>query len=271
MTDSRAAGWWSVVLPGWIPGTLLTLPLACCGATPGSAPSDNKAPATATLQWSYQGETGPEHWGSLDPSFASCARGQSQSPVDLAGAVEQDLTEVVFNYSPTKIHLSHDGRALSADCPPGDSIRFDKGTFELARFQVHRPSEHSIDGRTYPLEIQFLHRDDSGRLVMVAVLCREGAPNPALDTFADGLPSRDGEQGYLGKAVPLQDLLPARRTAYRYDGSLTTPPCTEPVFWIVLEEPLEVSADQLAAFERAIAPNQRPRQPLNGRVILLGD
>ncbi len=269
LTDSRAAGWWSVALPGWIPGTLLTLLLTSCGAAPGTPRSEDEAPEE--IQWGYQGDLGPEHWGGLDPSFATCSRGEEQSPLDLSRATEKDLGEIVFNYSPTRIHLSHDGRTVSADCEAGDSMRFDKGTFDLVRFQFHRPSEHLIDGKSFPMEIQFLHRDASGRLVMVAVLCREGEPNPALDTFSDGLPSRAGEQGYLGKAVPLQGLLPERRRAYRYEGSLTTPPCTEPVSWVVLAEPLEVSADQLATFERAFAPNDRPPQPLNGRTILLGE
>ncbi len=269
LTDSRAAGWWPGGSPGWKPETLLALLLASCGAAPANpGPEDQAEP---TVHWGYEGDVGPDHWGDLDPSFAACSLGKLQSPVDLSNAREGDLGAVVFNYSPTRIHLKHDGHTVLADCETGDSIRFDKGTFDLVQFRIHRPSEHLIGGRRFPMEIQFLHRDPSDRLVMVAVLCQKGEPNRALETFSDSLPSRLGEQGYLGKAVPLQDLLPESRRAFRYEGSLTTPPCTEPVFWIVLAEPLEISDDQLAQFERAVQSNNRPDQPLNGRKIHLGE
>ncbi len=250
----------------------LLLPVGLAWAASGCRSDDSppQPPAEVRIpEWSYQGERGPEAWGALDPAFEACSKGLLQSPINLESATARDLPNPEFRYAPVRVQLKNDGRSLSAQCEAGASLRLDEGVFELVEFHFHHPAEHRLADRQNPMELHFVHRAADGAIAVVAVLFREGETNRELDRFWDSLPGNPGEQGFLAQAIDLQKLLPADRRGFRYTGSLTTPPCTEGVLWVVLADSLEASPDQMEVLRRAVGDNSRPTQPRNQREVLL--
>jgi carbonic anhydrase len=224
--------------------------------------------AAQESSWSYQGATGPEHWGELDPASASCASGQIQSPIDLSQAVRYDIVDPVpaYGFRGGRRQLSHGTLVITFDA--GSQLDVDGSPFELVQVHAHAPSEHTIEGRRFPAELHFIHRHASGALAVLAVLLDEGAEHPDLRPLLPPWP-QPGATEPLAARLPVMSLLPADLAAYRYEGSLTTPPCSEGVRWLVLDTPLEASAAQLAALADALGGNSRPLQPRNGRNVYL--
>lgn len=221
-------------------------------------------------RWSYSGTTGPEHWGELSPEYAPCKTGREQSPVDIRGAVEAGARPIDFAYRASPLEIANNGKSIQVDTAPGNKITVAGETYELVQFHFHHPAEEKIEGRGFDLDAHLVHRDQSGHLAVVAVLMTVGKENAALARIWPHLPQTEGpKQTIAGVAVPLDQLLPAERSYYSYMGSLTTPPCTEGVRWLVLRMPVEISAQQLAAFAWLYPDNARPVQPLHGRRITL--
>ena len=217
--------------------------------------------------WSHHGETGPEAWGTLQPEYAACAAGTSQSPVDLADARPgAGPGRLAFDYRASRLRLTHSGHDVRADYDPGSRILLDGEPYELIQFHFHTPSEHTVSGRSYPLEAHFVHQSAAGRLAVVGLLFEAGRPSPFLEQFWDLLPSPH-TSNVSERSIRAADALPARRGYYRYEGSLTTPPCSEPVDWIVLREPVEASDEQIARYAALVGPNARPVQPLGARAV----
>jgi carbonic anhydrase len=222
----------------------------------------------ASLHWGYEGETGPAAWGSLDPTYAACADGTRQSPIDLSGAKPTDLPDLSFQYDPAVGSIVDNGHTIQIDVKPGDSVTTDTGTYALVQFHFHGPSEHTVAGKAYPLEIHFVHKDTAGKHAVVGVLVAEGAPNPAFDPIVSGLPGAPNKAKTLAEPIALASFLPAIQATYRYAGSLTTPPCTEGVSWNVMAQPITMSKAQITALTGAFAePNNRPTQKLGGRSL----
>jgi carbonic anhydrase len=227
---------------------------------------------TATPHWTYAGEAGAERWGDLDPSFATCATGAHQSPVDLGGAVGAPLADLVFQWHGGPATVVNDGHTVQVDLADGGDLVLDGHTYHLAQFHVHAPSEHTVNGRSFPLELHFVHRDADGRLAVVGVLVETGAATEALAPVLAAHPTAGGPAVPVSGTFDPSALLPLAplRIAYRYDGSLTTPPCTEGVAWSVLFGSITVSAEQRTAITSQLAePNHRPVQPLDGRPLRL--
>ncbi|MBT4639551.1 MAG: carbonic anhydrase family protein [Deltaproteobacteria bacterium] len=218
--------------------------------------------------FTYEGEEGPEHWGELDASYETCGTGQSQSPIDLTGALEQDLDNIVFHYQPTKIHLVNNGHTVKVNYDTGSYIEVDGKRYDLLQFHFHAPSENAIDGKLFPIEMHLVHKNDAGQLAAVGVFFDKGAESTALKPVWDNMPTEEGEKE-VDALVNAADLLPSTQSTYRFSGSLTTPPCTEGVSWFVMATPAEVSDEQISAFEQVYHGNNRPLQPLNGRVLIL--
>lgn len=219
--------------------------------------------------WGYAGETGPAHWGALSPDFALCEDGAAQSPIDIAGSSELDLVDIEFQYGATANNIFNNGHTIQVNVDAGSAILYNGITYNLLQFHFHLPSEHTIDGAAAAMEIHFVHQDPrSGNLAVVGVLLVEGADNAAYATVFDNLPADVGEPMAQGTEISLEALLPAARAFYTYQGSLTTPPCSEIVRWLVLDAPLELSAEQIAAFAAIHAGNARPVQPLGARDLL---
>jgi carbonic anhydrase len=224
------------------------------------------SPEPSEPLFTYSGANGPEAWGDLSPEYTACADGSAQSPIDLADADEVDLADIVFDYRAGDVELVDTGHTIQANEPPGSAIVVDGERYALAQFHFHEPSEHTVAGERFAGELHLVHRDDRGRLAVVAVLLREGAASAALAPVFAALPAELDATAQVEGFDP-SDVLPEQRTTYRYDGSLTTPPCTEGVSWFVLDTPIEVSAAQLAAFSGIIEANNRPLQARGDRDI----
>ncbi len=226
------------------------------------------AGAQAQAHWGYEGAEGPEHWGSLDPGFAACSDGREQSPIDLTGAEPGALSEIAFDYAPSPISILNNGHTIQVDYQPGSAIVLDGTRYGLVQFHFHHRSEHTVDGADFPLEMHLVHASADGALAVVGVFLEEGEANEALAPVWRGLPAEPGPAAIIEGSLDANALLPERRTTWRYAGSLTTPPCTEGVSWLVMTDPVTASSEQIEAFRTLFPVNNRPVQPLNGRRLV---
>ena len=225
--------------------------------------------AAEGVQWGYSGAVGPDKWSALDPSFALCAAGRNQSPIDLTGMIEAELERATFTYIPGTKEILHNGHTVQVNYAPGSSLTVSRRSFELAQFHFHAPSENRIEGESFPLEAQLVHRDADGNLAVIAVLFREGVPNAVLAKLWKSFPDREGIRQPLGTPLDASGLLPAKRDYFRFNGSLTTPPCSEGVIWLVMKDRMTASKEQIARLTTALEfANNRPVQPLNARAVL---
>lgn len=247
--------------------------MAAALATALFACSRNPAPETAAAEhhevhWAYSGAGGPEHWGTLEPEFAACASGKSQSPIDITHATPSDLPNIVFNYAPSAVNIVNNGHTIQVNYDAGSSIEIDGVRYDLVQFHFHAPSEHTINGKRYPAELHLVHKSASGDLAVVGVMMDKGAENLALAPVWSHLPAKEGPEEHFTAAVDATSLLPDVRTTFRYSGSLTTPPCSEGVKWNVMTAAIQLSDTQLRAFTKIIDGNDRPLQPLGGRTLI---
>tara|TARA_Y100000052_G_scaffold19973_1_gene19798 strand:+ start:3963 stop:4715 length:753 start_codon:yes stop_codon:yes gene_type:complete len=226
---------------------------------------------TSHAHWSYDGDHGPSRWAELEASYSSCA-GSEQSPIDLNGQAipaavhapavywkEADVTSVTNNGHTFQVDLSDAGKIVIDDVP-----------YHFLQFHFHSGSEHTFHGRRFPLEVHLVHQSADGRLAVIGVMFAQGEHNPLLDDLINVMPGAPGSLSPIMK-VNLNDFLPGDWSAYRYEGSLTTPPCSEIVAWTVFEKPLSASADQFAVFETLFPHSYRPVQPQNRRFVLKTD
>jgi len=218
--------------------------------------------------WGYEGPHAPEHWGSLDPGFAACSHGREQSPIDLTGAEPVTLSEIGFEYAPSPISIQNNGHSIQVNYEPGSGIVLDGTRYGLVQFHFHHRSEHTVDGADCPLELHLVHADADGALAVVGVFVEEGAANGALAPVWRHLPAKAGPAALVQGTVDAAALLPERRTTWRYRGSLTTPPCSEGVSWLMMTEPVTASREQIEAFAALFPVNNRPVQRLNGRRLV---
>jgi len=221
--------------------------------------------------WTYEGEAGPEHWAELSPKYEKCGTGTRQTPIDLASgdAVPMGLEDVEFQYGATEATVLNNGHTIQVNVPEGNAIVLDGVSYGLVQFHFHTPSEHTIDGASYPLELHLVHKDESGNLAVVGVMLEKGEKNPVLaQVWGKSLPKSEGKEVALKSPLDLNALLPSDRAAYRYLGSLTTPPCSEGVKWIVMKSSVTMTTKQIAAFKKLFPMNARPLQPINARSIV---
>lgn len=218
--------------------------------------------------WSYEGDTGSQAWGDLDPLFAMCGAGKNQSPIDIANVVPQVLGALTFHYQPTRLTIVNNGHSIQVNVDVGSYIEVDGERFDLLQFHFHTPSEHTYAGTFSDVEMHLVHRSRQGRLAVVGVMFDAGVENAALQPIWARMPAAVGPEQRLDDVLNARDLLPEDHTTYRYDGSLTTPPCSENVLWMMMVAPL--SRAQVGAFVAIFNYNNRPVQPLNGRVIVMG-
>lgn len=222
----------------------------------------------ATPHWEYSGEAGPAQWARLTPEFGQCA-GSNQSPVNLDGLVEAKLAPLQFHYLAGGRSVTNNGHTVQVDYAPGSNLELDGMHFELKQFHFHAPSENLIKGHSYPLEGHLVHANAKGELAVVAVMFEPGQANAALSQAWQLLPAKAGESHAFKEPISAEQLLPIKRDYYRFSGSLTTPPCSEGVRWLVMKQPVQVSQAQIDAFKAVMHhPNNRPVQPLHGRLVL---
>ena len=226
------------------------------------------AAAQAAAHWSYQGAAGPQTWGGLKPEFTLCGNGQRQSPIDIRGGLAVDLDPVKFNYQASPFGVIDNGYTVQANVAQGNHIEIGGKRFELVQFHFHRPSEERIDGRQFEMSLHLVHKDGQGRLAVVAVLMDKGQSQPAVQRVWNNLPLEKGEELSARAPLELAELLPTDRRYFTYMGSLTTPPCSEGVQWVVMRQPVSMSAEQIEIFARMYPMNARPVQQVSGRRIL---
>lgn len=224
--------------------------------------------ATAATLWGYSGDGAPENWASLSADYAACS-GLNQSPINMEGFIEAELSPIEFNYGSDARDVENNGHTIQVNYQPGSSITIDKVNFDLVQFHFHAPSENSIHGKTFPVEAHFVHSSQDGQLAVIALMFESGENNDSLMSVWQSMPSNSGITQKLTGSVSADKLLPKNRDYYRFNGSLTTPPCTEGVRWLVMKEAAQASPTQIEALKTTLKEdNNRPIQPVNARVIL---
>lgn len=235
----------------------------------GIASAQSTDPTPAPAHWTYEGDEGPDAWGNLDENYALCATGRAQSPINVTGAEAIGLQDIQFNYQPSALNIFNNGHTIQANYDMGSSITYNETEYQLIQFHFHHPSEHTIDGKSFDMEMHLVHRDASGNLAVVGILLQKSdADNAALAPVFDHLPAETGDPQAVGVQINVADFLPDNHLFYTYAGSLTTPPCSQGVRWLLLETPATISETQLEAFASLFEMNARPVQPLNNRDLL---
>jgi carbonic anhydrase len=219
--------------------------------------------------WDYGVAQGPSHWGELKPEFAPCKNGHRQSPIDIRNARKADLPPIQFDYKPSPLHIIDNGHTVVINYQPGSFISVGDKKYELKQFHFHRPSEETINGKSYEMVVHLVHADPEGKLAVVAVLLEKGEDNSLVHELWNDLPKeKEKEEALDSVQIDVAGLLPADRGYYTFPGSLTTPPCSENVTWFVLKHPVAVSAAEIEQFSKLYRHDARPTQPLYGRVVL---
>ncbi|MDW5417112.1 carbonic anhydrase family protein [Iodobacter sp. CM08] len=235
------------------------------------APSGHAAPHEGG-HWAYEGNTGPENWGGMSPSFALCREGREQSPINITTSYAQEMEKIKFNYGMTKITVVNNGHTIQLNIDPGSFIEALGAKYQLLQFHFHTPSEEAIGGIRYPMVAHLVHKSDDGKLAVVAALIQQGAQdNPLIEALWDKMPSEHNETRTFDKLTySPAALLPLDQSFYTFMGSLTTPPCSEGVRWLVMKNPLSISARQIARFRKEFPMNARPIQAINARNVMEG-
>lgn len=219
----------------------------------------------AGADWDYKN---PAQWSKLNPHYQACS-GLNQSPINIERTIQADLTPLKFDYDSTAKAVQNHGHTIQVEFNEGASLTLDGQKFDLKQFHLHSPSENTIQGKRYPMELHLVHASDKGELAVVALMFEEGQQNAKLQHIWDVLPKKTGETRLLKSKNTAASFLPEHLDYYRFNGSLTTPPCSEGVRWLVIKEIQQASKAQIKAFADLMAePNNRPIQPIGARVIL---
>lgn len=218
--------------------------------------------------WGYEGQGGPEHWASMSKEFSLCGGGKEQSPIDISGAQTTNLPAIQFDYKADSLEILNNGHTIQVNRAAGSGISVGGEKYELLQFHFHSPSENIVDGKPFPMEMHLVHKSAKGQLAVVGVFFKTGAKNAVLDQAWSHMPHHAGDKKKAGSvSINAADLLPADRGYYSFEGSLTTPPCSEGVKWMVLKAPIEASKKQIEQFTQVIGANARPVQPLHDRKV----
>ncbi|MES2262539.1 MAG: carbonic anhydrase family protein [Pseudomonadota bacterium] len=224
-------------------------------------------PRTYGTNWGYEGELGPANWSKINSDWAACANGKRQSPIDIRDGMKVDLEQIAFEYRPSPFSVQDNGHTVQVTMGGGNFITVGNRMYELMQFHFHRPSEERINGRGFEMVMHLVHKDGEGHYAVLALLLERGKPQPVVQTVWNNLPLEKGDVMAPAIVLDPNELLPQRRDYYTYMGSLTTPPCTENVLWLVMKEPVQASPAQMALFSRLYPLNARPVQPASGRMI----
>jgi len=222
--------------------------------------------------WAYTGDAGPKHWGDLSADNIQCKIGKNQSPINLqdkAGVGTNGLPPLDIRYQDVPLKIINNGHTVQVNYPLGSYIEIGGHRYELLQFHFHTPSEHQKNGFNYPMEVHLVHKDGEGNLAVLAIIFQEGEANPEIQTLLDNLPREIGKQEiHRGASINPMMFIPGNTDFYKYSGSLTTPPCTEGVYWMVFKNPIEASIEQIEQLKQVMGENARPVQNINARSLL---
>ena len=229
-------------------------------------------PKKEEIHWTYQGETSPEHWAEIEQN--SDCNGNRQSTVNIIDintkAQPFGFKKLHRKYSPTTeiSEVVNNGHTVQFNFDKGDSIQYQNKTFHLSQIHFHEPSEHTINGIRYPLEIHLVHTSKQKEYTVFSILAKEGADSQLFEFLESFLPLKENETKEIHQALDLSTLFPKNLDFYSYGGSLTTPPCTESVNWVIFKEPIIVSVEEVLKLKNNMPKdNYRNEQPLNDRIV----
>jgi carbonic anhydrase len=241
-----------------------------------AAKQEQQHPPAAETHWGYEGDIGPEFWHTLNPAYAVAQDGKAQSPINIAtssAVPNEELSKPAFHYTAIHFEMENNGHTIElVPLESGNYITLDNTDYAFQQLHFHAPSEHTINGQSAVMEVHLVHKDAKGNLAVVGILIVAGAENEAFKEAFAKLPNSAASTentAELEEPIDLSALFTADTALYRYDGSLTTPPCTEGVKWSVADNPLELSQEQIDAFTAIYSGNRRPVQNLNGRVVYI--
>ncbi len=219
--------------------------------------------------WGYTGHNTPDTWGHLSEKYRECGVGANQSPINITHSLHAHLPPLAPHYAGRSKNIVDNGHTVQVNMEPGNTFKIDGDTFELKQFHFHSPSENHINGQSFPLEAHFVNLDKKGNIAVIAVMFKEGKANKALEKVWAKIPGKEGESNTLKLAGIANAIMPKNKHYYRFNGSLTTPPCTEGVRWFVLKTPVTVSKEQVEKFHHLMHHNNnRPIQPMDARVVI---
>ena len=238
---------------------------ALAGLAEKKPAGEDKADHSEDVAWGYDEESGPDAWGKLVEAFALCGSGTKQSPIDLPRSAKQGR-HVKIAYRAAPMHIMDNGHTIQLSYDAGSRIHINGVTYELKRIQMHSPSEHTINGTVYPMELQLIHTDAKNKIAILSVLLEKGANNAELEKIFAFMPKgKKKEDSPHDIMVDAGKLVPHDKHSIQYTGSLTSPPCSEGVIWNVFKQPMELSEQQIKAFRLRYSGNARPVQTLGGR------
>lgn len=236
-----------------------------CSAVPSA--SKEATPTAGHVHWGYSGDVGPDHWDELSADFALCGNGQLQTPINIVPTESKDLVNPLFHYQQGSVKVVNNGHTVQANADAGNTMSIDGVEYTLAQMHFHSPSEHTINGVPAAMELHFVHKAADGSLAVVGALVQQGEANAAWDPYVTALQGLTAESTTVTLDWPT--LLPADVMTFRYIGSLTTPPCSEGVHWLVMQTPLTMSETQIGAFTHFYTGNARPVQDSHNREVLV--
>ncbi len=237
---------------------------ATAEATGGAAQHEGE------VDWSYEGENGPQTWGKLKPDFNVCALGKRQSPINIeeSGTLQGPAEPLQFNYQPSSGSVVNNGHTIQVDVYGDNSVTVRGSTFKLLQFHFHHPSEERVNHQGFAMVAHLVHKNAEGQLAVVAVLLDPGVANALINKVWTHMPLDTGDRVRLPTGlIDMNELLPKDQRYYQFMGSLTTPPCTEGVLWLVLKQPTSASQAQIKLFSQLFPNNARPVQAVNGRAV----
>src|SRR6516164_5715823 len=234
--------------------------LAACPFCAGSAFAD--------AHWSYEGSDGPEKWGELDPANRVCSVGSQQSPIDIGDTIRAKLAPLKITWDKSCETIVNNGHTIQLNMGQTSVLEYGNANYRLVQFHFHHPSEHRIGGKNFAMEVHFVHANAGGSLAVIGALMSAGRANPVFNKIVSTMPEKEGPPVKADPAINPNGLLPAARSYYRYSGSLTTPPCSETVDWLLLTDPIQVADADIARFAKLYPMNARPVQKANRRFVL---
>ncbi len=222
--------------------TILIFSVAVLASSPGGTK------AGSNVHWGYEGNEGPQQRGNLSESYEMCKKGRNQSPIDIKKGSITELDGIEFNYQGSSLTVLNNGHTIQVNAGSGAYINVGGEKYDLLQYHFHSPNEHQVKGAPYLLEMHLVHKSEHGRLAVIGILMKKGEYNAELKKIWDYMPGQAGEKISPNISVDPASLLPDNRSYFYYNGSLTTPPCSEGVRWFVLSSPVEIAQSQAQGF-----------------------
>jgi carbonic anhydrase len=222
----------------------------------------------ADAHWTYEGHGGPDQWSELDAANRVCSGGAQQSPLDIGDTFKSRLSPLKMTWGKSADTIVNNGHTIQVNFADASTLAAPGGNFKLIQLHFHHPSEHLIGGKSFPMEAHFVHASPTGGLAVVGVLMATGKPNAVFNKIVSTMPGQEGPPVKVDQGIDPNGLLPGKRGYYRYSGSLTTPPCSETVDWLLLTDPIQVAEADVARFAKLYPLNARPAQKSNRRFVL---